>query len=46
MTRAQQTALDHPCYLSGETLHPRFVGLRALTAMPVTVILTVNAGYE
>ena len=43
MTQAQATALAHPCYLAGETVHPRFdprlVG-------PISVKVSVNAGYE
>lgn len=36
-------ALAHPCFLGGETVHPRF-------AHPLgrgySLVLTVNAGYE
>ena len=43
MTPAQATTLAHPCYLAGETLHPRFdpwlVG-------PISVKVSINAGYE
>ena len=42
MTGAQATALAHACRLAGETVHPRFAYRRPL----VTVVLTVNSGYE
>ena len=42
MTRAQRIALDHPCFLAGETMHDRFVS----GAGRYSVIVTVNAGYE
>lgn len=42
MTRSQRFALDHPCFLAGETAHPQF----RRGVWPVSVILTVNAGYE
>jgi hypothetical protein len=45
MTRAQQIALAHPCYLAGETMHLRF-GPRLVGRNGVSVKLTVNAGYE
>lgn len=47
MNRHQQTALDWHCRLSIETMHPRFG--RVLTngpAVGLTVVLTVNSGYE
>jgi hypothetical protein len=39
---AQEVALAHPCYLAGETVHPRF---RQMTGA-WSQVLTVNAGYE
>jgi hypothetical protein len=41
-TKRQITALAHPCYLAGQILHPRFAWRDGM----VTVVLTVNAGYE
>jgi hypothetical protein len=43
MNRAQRTALDNHCRLSIETMRPMFA-----TILPggVTVVLTVNSGYE
>lgn len=43
MTPAQQRAVDHHCRLACETMHPRF---RRLTRGIISVILTVNSGYE
>jgi hypothetical protein len=40
----QRTALEHHCRLSVETMHPRFAW--AVPAAGVTVVLTVNSGYE
>jgi hypothetical protein len=45
MTPLQRTALDHPCYLAGETMHPRF-DARLVIGTPISVKVTVNAGYE
>jgi hypothetical protein len=42
MSPAQAIALRHPCYLAGQTVHPRF----AWRAGRCSVVLTVNAGYE
>ena len=42
MTPAQRIALQHPCYLAGQTVNPRF-GYRVSRC---SVVLTVNAGYE
>lgn len=42
MTPAQQTALEHPCRLGIETLHPRYMTLRG----DHSVTVTVNTGYE
>jgi hypothetical protein len=39
---AQRIALLHPCYLAGETVHPRF-GHRSGAW---SLILTINTGYE
>lgn len=44
MTPAQRVALGHPCYLAGETLHPRFEPRWEQKYFSVKV--TVNAGYE
>lgn len=42
MTFAQTTAIEHPCRLAVETMHPRFRERSGIT----TVVLTVNTGYE
>jgi hypothetical protein len=42
VTPAQQIALARPCYLAGETFHPRYRALGGAW----TIVLTVNAGYE
>jgi hypothetical protein len=42
MREQQRRALSLPCYLAGETVHPRF-GTRV---GHLSVIVTVNAGYE
>lgn len=42
MKTYQQIALAHPCYLAGQTVHPRFGSRHG----SVSLILTVNAGYE
>ena len=43
MTPQQRVALEAPCLLGMETAHPRY-GRVLLSG--VSVILTVNAGYE
>lgn len=43
MTDQQKTAIENPCLLAAETLHPRFHYVRI---DGVSVILTVNSGYE
>ena len=40
--RLHRIALEHPCLLAEETMHPRF---RALTPRG-SVIVTINSGYE
>jgi hypothetical protein len=42
MTRQQQIAIERPCRLAVETMHPRYRDRAGLT----TVVLTVNSGYE
>lgn len=42
MTPPQRIALAHPCYLAGETIHPRF---RSQTGA-WSLVLTINTGYE
>ena len=42
MDTAQRIALTHPCYLAGETVHPRF----AARSGAWSLVLTVNTGYE
>lgn len=42
MNEHQQTALEHPCLLAVESLHPRFAYASGIHS----VLLTVNAGYE
>lgn len=47
MTPAQRIALACPCYLAGETAHPRFGQFEApIGGIVCSTILTVNAGYE
>lgn len=43
MTELQEMALANPCYLAGETVHPKYA---AVFRPDLSVILTVNAGYE
>lgn len=43
LTEMQRVAIAHPCYLAGETLHPRFM---LLVVGAWSVKITVNAGYE
>lgn len=42
MTFEQTTAIERPCRLAIECMHPRYRHRGGLT----TVILTVNSGYE
>jgi hypothetical protein len=42
ITYEQMTAIERPCRLAVETMHPRF---RHSTGVTI-VILTVNSGYE
>lgn len=44
MTEAQRIALENHCRFAFETARPRF-GRRLKTA-PVSVVLTVNSGWE
>jgi len=44
MGKHQEIALAHPCYLAGETAHPRFC--YAVFGVPISIVLSVNAGYE
>lgn len=43
-TKEQEVALAHPCYLAGETVHPRFGSVKPRAGL--SMVLTVNAGYE
>lgn len=43
MTPAQRIALNHPCYLASETMHPRF---RSRLTATMSLVLTINTGYE
>ena len=43
MDHRHKIALVHPCYLAGETMHPRYA---SFVGRWVSVVLTVNAGYE
>lgn len=43
LLQRQATALRHHCRLAAETVHPRF---RAVLPLGVSVVLTVNSGYE
>ena len=42
MTPAQRKALNHPCLLACETMHPRFTHRSADRCIRITV----NTGYE
>ena len=42
MTSAQRVAIERPCRLAVETMHPRYRERNGIT----TVVLTVNSGYE
>jgi hypothetical protein len=42
MTPAQQLAISQPCYLGGETVHPRYRSGNGRWSQ----VLTVNSGYE
>jgi len=42
MTPATRIALTRPCYLAGETVHPRY----AQKVGAWSLVLTVNSGYE
>jgi hypothetical protein len=42
MTPAQQLAISQPCYLAGETVHPRYRSASGTWSL----VLTVNAGHE
>ena len=42
MNQKQRNAIENHCRLAGETAHPRF----GWTAGGVTIVLTVNSGYE
>lgn len=44
MTPHQRLAIEHHCLLSIETMRPKFAW--AVPAAGVTVVLTVNSGYE
>lgn len=43
MTPAQTIALEHVCYLAGQTVHSRFA---QRPSRWISIVLTVNAGYE
>jgi len=43
MTKQQQNAMDHPCFLATETAHPRYMKVQRGRC---SVIVTINAGYE
>lgn len=42
MTPKQKIAIENPCLLACETMHPRFASMHS----GGSVILTVNTGYE
>lgn len=44
MTKAQDIAIRNHCRLAAETTNPKFC--RHLPAESVSVIITVNSGYE
>lgn len=41
-TAMQRIAIEHPCLLAEETMHPRF----GLATRSGTIIVTINSGYE
>ena len=43
MTVPQSVALQHPCFLAAENIHPRFT---FMLPSRLSLVLTVNAGYE
>jgi len=43
VTEQQKRAIEYPCRLAIETVHPRFGWLRG---DGISVILTINFGYE
>jgi hypothetical protein len=45
MNDMQQVALRHHCRLAEETMHPRFLTSNT-GEPPLTIVLTVNSGYE
>jgi hypothetical protein len=44
--RWREVAIAHHCRLAVETTHPRFRHVVSLGAGAVSVVLTVNSGYE
>ena len=44
MNESQKTAIDNHCRFAFETARKRFA--RLLLAVPGSVVLTVNSGYE
>lgn len=42
INKQQQLALQHPCCLGVETMHPRFASVGSTHS----IVLTVNNGYE
>ena len=43
MNEQQRIAIENPCRLAGETVHPRF---KRVYRNGLSVIVTVNYGYE
>ena len=47
MTEFQKLAIEHPCLVAVETVHPRFRHSGEIKGAEVlSLILTMNAGYE
>ena len=46
MTAQQLFALANPCFLAGEAVDQRFRRFRECGPFVISLIVTVNAGYE
>lgn len=46
MTPRQQAAFDRPVRLGIETVHPRYSERRYIGVHRVTIVLSLNTGYE
>ena len=43
VTVPQSVALQHPCFLAADAVHPRF---GYVLSSRLSLVLTINAGYE